>query len=72
VVISPCAFQRRRNFKIGDYCKFWDRDDPYLLLRPLKVEVLLEDPVIHVYHDVVSHDDIEGLKKRAKSQVRNM
>jgi hypothetical protein len=41
------VFQTRKNvMRIGDYCKYWDRDDPFLMLQPLKVEVLLDDPGI--------------------------
>ena len=47
----------------------WDRENPYLKLQPLKLEVLLEKPFIHVYHDIVSDKDIEEVKHQAMTQV---
>ena len=55
--------------KVGDYCKYWDKGHPYLKLQPLKLEVLLEEPMIHVYHDVVSDEDIHEMKRMASSTV---
>ena len=46
-----------------------DRDKPYLKLQPLKVEVLLKDPQILIFHDVVETEEIVELKRKAKSQV---
>ena len=46
-----------------------DRDKPYLKLQPLKVEVLLKDPQILIFHDVVETEEIMELKRKAKSQV---
>ena len=61
--------QNRPSSQIGNYCLLWDRENPYLKLQPLKLEVLLEEPLIHIYHDVVSDKDIEEMKHQAKTQV---
>ena len=58
-----------QNSKAGDYCKFWDKGHPYLKLQPLKLEVLLDDPLIHIYHDVVSEEDIAEMKRMASSKL---
>ena len=58
-----------QNSKVGDYCKFWDKGHPYLKLQPLKVEVLLDDPLIHVYHDIVNDEDIAKMKRMASSKL---
>ena len=46
-----------------------DRENPYLKLQPLKVEVLLDDPQVLVFHDVVTTEEIDELKRKARSQV---
>lgn len=61
--------QNRPGSKIGDYCMLSDRENPYLKLQPLKVEVLLDDPQVLVFHDVVTTDEIDELKRKARSQV---
>ena len=58
-----------QNSKAGDYCKFWDKGHPYLKLQPLKLEVLLDDPLIHVYHEIVSDEDIANMKRMASSKL---
>ena len=58
-----------QNSKVGDYCKFWDKGHPYLKLQPLKLEVLLDDPLIHVYHEIVSDEDIANMKRMASSKL---
>ncbi len=54
---------------MGDYCKYWDKGNPYLVLQPIKTEVLLDEPIIHVYHDVVSEAEVDLLKQEAKTTV---
>ena len=46
-----------------------DRGSPYLRLQPLKVEVLLEEPQILIFHNVVTAEEIDELKQQARSQV---
>ena len=46
-----------------------DRGDPYLRLQPSKVEVLLEEPQILIFHNVVTAEEVDELKQKAKSQV---
>ena len=46
-----------------------DRGDPYLRFQPFKVEVLLEEPQILIFHNVATAEEIDELKQKAKSQV---
>ena len=46
-----------------------DRGNPYLKLMPLRLEVLLEDPQILIFHGVVTSEEIDELKRKARSQV---
>ena len=55
---------------MGNYCKYEDKGHPYLKLQPLKLEVLLDEPMVHVYHDVVSDKDIAEMKRMASKTVR--
>ena len=49
-----------------------DRENPYLKLQPLKVEVLLDDPQVLMFHDVVTAEEIDELKLKAMSQVNKI
>ena len=62
-------FQFLQNTTVGDYCKYEDKGHPYLKLGPLKLEVLLDEPMVHMYHDVVSDGDIAEMKRMASSTV---
>ena len=44
-------------------CSYKSDTHPFLILAPLKVEVMNEDPLLLVYHDVISDSEIETLKK---------
>ena len=46
-----------------------DGENTYLKLQPLKVEVLLEDPQIIIFHHIVTTEEIDELKRQARSQV---
>lgn len=49
-------------------CRFvWEHSD-YLRLAPLKAETLHEEPLIVLYHQVLSENDIRHLKRVAKAQ----
>ena len=56
---------------MSNYCKYEDKGQPYLKLQPLKLEVLLDEPLVHMYHDVVSDKDIAEMKRMASSTVRD-
>ena len=62
-------FQFLQNTTVGDYCKYEDKGHPYLKLGPLKLEVLLDEPMVHMYHDIVSDKDIAEMKRMASSTV---
>ena len=64
-----CSPQNRPHSKIGDYCMLSDGENPYLKLQPLKGEVLLEDPQIIIFHHIVTTEEIDELKRQARSQV---
>ena len=42
---------------------FYDKKHPFYILRPLKVEVLSYDPVVHYYHDFVVESEINIVKR---------
>ena len=50
-------------------CYETHNNDPYLILRPAKVEVLLHDPKVLYIHDVIRDSVIKQLKKEAQSLV---
>lgn len=45
-------------------------DHPFLHLAPLKIEQKYIDPDVYVFHEVLSDEEIEHIKERAKPRVR--
>jgi hypothetical protein len=43
------------------FCRF-KRDLPFLTLSPLKMEELNLEPMVVLFHDAISDDDIQRLK----------
>lgn len=39
------------------------------MIQPVKEEQLLDQPAIYLFHDVVSHSDIEEIKSLAAPKV---
>ena len=44
-------------------------DHPSLILSPARVEIVLEDPEISVFHDVVTEAEAERIRLLAQSKV---
>ena len=52
-------------------CRYRTNDSPMLLLQPVKEEELYLDPLVIVYHDVVSDKETDVLKKIVYHNVGN-
>ncbi|CAF4704174.1 unnamed protein product, partial [Rotaria magnacalcarata] len=39
------------------FCRYRHNNHPYLILRPVREEQLLDDPTVYLYHDVISDKD---------------
>jgi hypothetical protein len=50
-------------------CKLERDVTPFLKLAPLKLEEIYKSPRIVMYHDVLSHGDIEFMKKTVRPKV---
>lgn len=44
-------------------------NDPFLRLAPIKMEQMYIEPDVYVFHGVISDDEIEHIKDRAKPRV---
>ncbi|CAM4974843.1 unnamed protein product [Rotaria socialis] len=58
------------------FCRYRHNNHPYIILRPVKEEKVLDEPAIFLFHDVVSDSDIEKIKALAvpglqRALVRN-
>lgn len=51
-------------------CSYVDRGIPFLKLAKLKEEEAYLDPKIVIYHDVISDEEIETIKRMAQPRVR--
>lgn len=50
-------------------CRYFTNDHPFLFLQPIKMEEAYLKPRIVIYHDVISEDEIETVKKMAQPRV---
>lgn len=48
------------------------RDRPFLLLAPIKVEILLLDPLVVIFKDVLSHGEVDVIKTLAIPKVSSV
>lgn len=51
-------------------CYYVTNNVPYLLLQPVKAEDAYPNPRIVIYHDVLSDNEIETIKRLAQPRVR--
>ena len=51
------------------FCRYRHNNHPYLLLRPIKEEQVLDAPVVHLYHDILSDSDITEIQSLASPRV---
>ena len=49
-------------FKIWSKCSFSTNQNPSLMIRPVKTEVLLEKPYIEFWHQFLTDNEVEKLK----------
>jgi len=50
-------------------CKFTTKNDPYFLLAPLKLEIVSEKPLLHLYHDIITDEEINLMTTRIVHQL---
>ena len=46
--------------------------DPYLIIGPVKQELLYLDPLVIMFHDVITDKQIETMKKLSTAKVKNL
>ena len=51
-------------------CRFQDHGDPFLRLSPFKLEEMNSDPVVFVFHEIISDNEINQLKSRAAPNLK--
>ncbi|EFX85916.1 hypothetical protein DAPPUDRAFT_45616 [Daphnia pulex] len=51
-------------------CRYITNNVPFFFIQPIKMEEALLKPMIVVYHDVMSDDEIETVKKMAKPRFK--
>lgn len=54
------------------YCHYTTAKSFYLLLQPIKVEILNLSPWIVMYHDVLSDEDANLFKEMAQPKVSTL
>ncbi|CAF3169238.1 unnamed protein product [Rotaria socialis] len=52
------------------FCRYRHTNHPYLILRPVKEEKVLDEPAVFLFHDVVSDSDIEKIKALAVPRLQ--
>jgi prolyl 4-hydroxylase len=50
-------------------CRYVTNNVPYFFIQPIKMEEALMNPRIVIYHDVISDEEIDTLKKLAQPRV---
>jgi len=53
-------------------CRYVTNNVPYFFIQPIKMEEALLKPRIVVYHDVISDEEIETVKRLAQPRVRQI
>ncbi|KAH8247287.1 hypothetical protein KR038_001633, partial [Drosophila bunnanda] len=51
------------------YCLYNTTASPFLILAPIKMEILSLDPYIVLFHDVVSHQNMQKIRTGTKSHL---
>lgn len=47
------------------YCSFYSTNDPFYILQPVKKEQVSLNPIVIVYHNVLSDKEIQDIKELA-------
>ena len=50
-------------------CQLTTKDDPYFFLAPIKQEIVSEDPILHLYHDILTDSEIEFMTTNVLSDL---
>lgn len=53
-------------------CRYRHNNHPYLILRPVKEEQVLDKPVVYLFHDVVNDREIAMIKSLALPRVNSV
>ena len=48
---------------------YYDNNRPGILLKPVKVEIINLDPILYLFHDVVTDKEINHVIKLARPKV---
>jgi prolyl 4-hydroxylase len=51
-------------------CRYVTNNVPYFFIQPIKMEEALLKPRIVVYHDIISDEEIETIKRLAQPRVK--
>ena len=51
-------------------CLLTTNNDPYFLLAPLRLEVLSDNPPIHIFHQVLTEAEMRFMKTRVMDQLK--
>ncbi|CAF4694094.1 unnamed protein product [Rotaria sp. Silwood1] len=52
------------------FCRYRHNNHPYLILRPAREEQLLDEPVVYLFHNIISDNDIQVIKDLALPRLR--
>lgn len=50
-------------------CRYVTNNSPFLILQPVKMEEAYLNPRLVIFHDVMSEDEIDTVKKMAQPRV---
>jgi len=50
-------------------CRYFSGNNPYLLIGPVKEELIYSKPKIWIYHDIIYDREIEIVKRLARPRV---
>ena len=50
-------------------CRYVTNTVPYFFIQPIKMEEALMNPKIVIYHDVITDEEIDTLKKLSQPRV---
>jgi len=54
------------------YCSFVTNNHSFLILGPIKQEIISIDPIVVVYYDIISQERIKTIKNMANKRVFNI
>lgn len=53
------------------HCRYVTNNVPFFFIQPVKMEEAYLKPLLVIYHDVITDEEIETVKKLAKPGVSN-